>query len=428
MEIFISNDLLNPKELYLAKKLRSKKKFIVLTTSIHSVDEFKKIVLTKNLLFIYFIKLWNKYCFLISHPTNAVTNSDYINRAIHIQNPISFLLIKYFFSLKKLIPSIFMRFTNIFLLPFQVLRLKYFFYKRSKPDRVVYFDPVTVKNLDLWYYIIYFYFHPRYELIAVTRSWDNVFYAQFFSNADKYLFWSEEMMIDFQKTHQKKVKYELIGPYLFEEFQNVYFSVCNNESMIFSNFLGDSKQIKVGYACAFPDEHMAKLEIKFLEKLANECNRTNTHHEVIFFVRGYPNHSKSFYENLLSSGSRILIADFENPMIDRYDDNHEKISFDSDLHKINFLANIDFFLSVATSFSIEAVLCNRPVIHFHLHADQEFREINSYIKTADHLKKYFKDTLLCVDNNKEFLEYISNVSTKKIMLQNGNLMAKKLGF
>ena len=59
----------------------------------------------------------------------------------------------------------------------------------------------------------------------------------------------------------------------------------------------------------------------------------------------------------------MIVTDFETKLIDRYSDSHERISLDSDAYKLEFLRNQRFFLSLATSFTIEAAIANSRIIH-----------------------------------------------------------------
>ena len=86
MDIFISNDLANKRELSLISKIFPKSKPIILTTSNYNIAEYKTLFKKKSKIFTSFFIFWSKLSFLLSHPTSANTNAHYIKRAPYITN------------------------------------------------------------------------------------------------------------------------------------------------------------------------------------------------------------------------------------------------------------------------------------------------------------------------------------------------------
>lgn len=421
MDIFISNDLANKRELFLISKIFPESKPIILTTSSYNIDEYKVISKNKSKIFTSFFIFWSKFSFLLSHPTSARTNAHYIKRAPYITNYFVRSFLDIFFKFKRTFPNLFLDFNKVLLIPFCYLYFLKFL--RPKFKRRVFFDPISVKNPDLWKFIIYFYFHPRYKLIGLVRSWDNPFYAQFFSFADEYYFWSTSMFDDFKKVHRKKVKYKIIGPALFNSFQEI----CNGISLP----LNQKKTINIGYACAFPEPRLAEVEIRLLEYFIHPITKSNINFKVN--LRGYPNLTKDFYKKIISNEKHVIVSDFETNPVDRYSDSHERISLDSDAYKLEFLKNQDFFLSLATSFTIEAALANSRIIHIPgaKLTNKEFckyKDILDYISTADHITKYFNNSLMLLKHPSELKELLDIKTDNQDYFNSNKQLLENLGF
>ena len=142
------------------------------------------------------------------------------------------------------------------------------------------------------------------------------------------------MFEDFQKVHRKRVRHKIIGPLLFNSFQEISKGILSP--------LNQKKGVNIGYACAFPEPALAEVEIRLLEYFIHPITSSNVNFKVN--LRGYPNLPKGFYQEIICNEKHVIVTDFETKLIDRYSDSHERISLDSDAYKLEFLRNQDFFL------------------------------------------------------------------------------------
>ncbi len=170
-----------------------------------------------------------------------------------------------------------------------------------------------------------------------------------------------------------------------------------------------NRPIAVGYAAAFGDEYLGKHEVNLLKTLAIEMGRQLPEYKLK--IRPYPTLGTDFYADLRTL-SNVEIVSISGTPVDRFGDGREVIRFGSSAERVDYLLSCDVFLSLATSFSIEAAICNLPIVHFLLANEERKTEsehqIFQRIDICDHLSEYFAKSLVCAKSYTEVAAYLKS--------------------
>jgi hypothetical protein len=218
-----------------------------------------------------------------------------------------------------------------------------------------------------------------------------------------------------QKMDWNKSQFKVIGPYPFDNFAYT----------TRTDLVGLNNSIYVGYACAFPDPIFQASEIEFIIKFSKCLEKLG----LKLLVRTYPSLPVDSYYQLLNESRNIEIHDLKSSTIDRYGDGREIIRF-SNVNDVSiFLERCRCFVSLSTSFTIEAALFNIPIYHFYLTKENRVNKFEKVlfdnVSIKDHILKYFNGHLKKCLSYDEIVHAILSASDTK---EQNLFFLKELGF
>lgn len=345
------------------------------------------------------LALWSKLAFFLCGVAPSRTNVEFPTRNLYIRNPAVRWLInalwqtKISTGLNQLLPA----FDTLFLLPIRIaLRLRGPRVRRAAQTRVsiVMIDALLVRNLPMWASALALRARGS-RLIGVIKSWDNPFYTQIFRSPDAFLTWSDAMIEDLRE-RQPGCSAPCLAwgarPFLpFIEYVESLEegAACNRPPKAVG-----TKRFTIGYAAAFSDHVLAQDEIGLLEDIATALRERLPFVSILF--RPYPTIDAHFHERL-TRHPNIEIMEIAGPAADRFGDGRERIFFGSPQEKVDYLRRCDVFLSMGTSFTIEAAIFGTPIAHFWLapntRTNGHQRRLFACIDISDHLERYFQGRL-----------------------------------
>lgn len=100
---------------------------------------------------------------------------------------------------------------------------------------------------------------------------------------------------------------------------------------------------------------------------------------------------------------------------------------DSVIEKVKFLKKCDAFISLGSSFSIEAALVDLPIVHFELQRNQRFqffeKELFERVDISDHFK-YFRKNLKTTNSYSDLINSIFDAALNKKKFSGKKLLSK----
>lgn len=378
------------------------------------------------------IFIWSKLCFLLARISTSQSDYNFPLRNMYTGTPLVRKLINVFWGVKRssVINGLLPRYETAFFFPFVVFyairRLPIFLkvknFRRAKKNRIFIHDSLAIRLVVFAPIISKLILNKEFR-VANVKSWDNPFYSQFCTNANAYLVWSKFMSETINYSHGVSVNSVAVwGARPFMPFVNE----CRRSVI---EWKLDSERIVIGYAAAFSEPIMAAYEIDWLLALSSYFSKENS--KIVIHVRPYPILKKSIYLKL-NGISNIVLQDIEGEITDRYGDGRELIKFGSNRERISYLSKCTCFLSLATSFSIEAAIFGLPVIQFkiteeNVYSDAE-RELYTRISISDHILEYFYTSFFCVDDFKSLAGAVECVRINKDKyIQKNSVLLSKVG-
>lgn len=381
MYYFLTNDINNPRLeyiIYSIEKYYSVKVIILNNLGINQINncgiEIKSInkkKLNPNIFIIF------RFVFFISKIAKSNFDKYFYKRNVYslqLLRPFINFLWKLKFFVNNYLPIynnvLFKFFKEI---PFEISDNK------IKSDDVFFIDSLLFRNADIIGEIKWL--SKNSKLISVVMSFDNPIYSQITVRCSEILVWSNEMKNQLLHFHpylcNQNVKINSVGSILFNpivkkinqiNLNNDYKNTCNN----------------IGYGCMFCDEYMLKYELDLIIYIANILSKQKMN----LLVRPYPSLAINLYEKLFSI-SNILIMRSSNKVNIR--NSRDGNLYDEILEsKIDFLKRCNWFLSLGTSLTIEAAICNLNILQINLNTDAKFwKEINKRNLMNDHIELYF---------------------------------------
>jgi hypothetical protein len=333
--------------------------------------------------------IWTKICYLICRIANSASDISFPSRNIYSGGKLVQRLTNLWWRIKllpvvnKLLPG----YDWTYFAPVRLWQALACKRKLRRGARVIIHDSLILR-LGKFTSLISLTRRSGVHTVGNVKSWDNPFYTQFAAGADAYLVWSESMWQDVARVH--KMARRPIHVWGARPFYNFAHTV---ERLKVQPLLR-SEVLTVGYAAAFCDSVMVKHEVAVLVRIAAEFSRLAP--AVKILVRPYPILPVSEYADLVKCAN-VVMVDIQGPLMDRYNDGREFIRFGSDEERIDYLARCDCFLSMATSFTMEAAIFGLPIVHFFMRpadcttaSEHEFFE---RITISDHLDVYFNQGL-----------------------------------
>ena len=405
---FVTDDTRNHKNKTLIDllKIEFKDEINIISPSYSKKNQFglPQIFIKTNQRLKSFMFYWSKISFLISKIKNTSSDIYFPERNIYSGNSLIRFFINKLWRFKRLkfINEILPNYDSVLFFPLSFYRKKI----KSK-DRLFILDSLSIRYSSFSDFIKII-FNSKCEVLFNVASWDNPFYSQFFSEKQKYIVWSENMLIDIKKVHnidfENSNNYK-IGPYPFYSF----FSSRNNYKEI--NY---SNKLCIGYACAFCDSYMMNQEFLLINKIAKKLSDLN----VTLLIRPYPSIPIEEYQLITLNENVILYEPKKIAYVDRFGDGREKIFFSSDEERHDYNNSYDIFLSIATSFTIESAIDRKPIIQLYLDKDERNeifeKEVFLRFDISDHLKKYYLKNIKIVRTFNEFNGVIKKLLKKII--------------
>lgn len=417
---YLTEDVNNLKELNEIEYLTRVGRVVVVSADFNKtrIEGVKTLILKpQSSRILYLSIIWSKICYLLCHIPKSATDREFPSRNLYSGTKLVRKLVNLIWRI-KLFPQV-----NRFLLTFDVLyfapyylwawlrgiakvRRKSFFHRVIVHDslalRLTKFSPMIVQAR-----------RSGVQTIANVKSWDNPFYAQFVTRADGYFVWSQSMWQDIQNVHNiDNRNVHVWGARPFFKFTQAL-AASNTKTKV------EDGRLIIGYAAAFCDPIMVKHEISVLLKISSEIERALP--DATICVRPYPIIPISDYD-ALRAASNIELIGIKGELTDRYGDGGEFIRFGSNEERIEYLSKCDCFLSMATSFTIEAALFGLPIVHFFLQSDlwKSPGELSFFqrIEISEHITDYFVKDLTTAETYEELSNLLSaasqNRSTYKI--------------
>jgi len=371
--------------------------------------------------------IWMNVCRMLSRAPDTEENHYFAKRNVYGKSKILRFIVNSIWIVKRVhwVDRMFPRFEQVFFLPFKVWL---FFSSRSlsahsgKRSRVVVFDPVLVKLGALTPFLVWAKKNEM-KTIANVKSWDNPSFPQFTGQVDGFLVWGEPMWADLQK--QQRLNNRNICAWGARQFIK-FFSLVEQEKH--RQPPAKSGKLVIGYAAAFGDSIMARFEVKLIQTLAKRIEQDNP--DAVILFRPYPAAPAEYFESLAGSHN-VIMKNIEGNKIDRFGDGREFISFGSERERLNYLQSCDCFISLATTFTIEAAIAGIPIIHLFL--DSKSRQntaekrVFERIEITDHLIKYYNGSLQTAHNYDEVNTRLHELRNSSKNTEAGKRLLQQLG-
>lgn len=255
---------------------------------------------------------------------------------------------------------------------------------RAKPVRIARVEPspkdifladlLLFRNYELIRELKWLSSHCR--LFSVVMSFDNPIYTQIMHKVENIFVWSGNMQNSLLHIHPyiKESQTTIVGSLLFSG---------NVVKSIRSKFV-ESTDNTVAYGCMFCDRLMLRYELELIKKIAATLMELG----LTLIVRPYPSLDLSEYHSLLEINNIKLIRE-STQVIDR-ETPDGKLFDESVKSKVQFLSSASWFLSMGTSFTIEAAICNMRILQIDLLSDEKWwMEIKKRLDISDHLDIYY---------------------------------------
>jgi hypothetical protein len=245
--------------------------------------------------------------------------------------------------------------------------------------------------------------------------------VQFDSSADFYLVWSEFMAGILERTHKiARSKCISWGPNILKNFYNLKANFVNYDNNL-------NNKITIGYAAAFGDDIVSIAEFRFICNLSKYLNNNGL--QCKFLFRPYPTIKPDFLMQEVAIDCNVSISTIESIEVDRFGDKREFIKFGSPEERMHFLISCDLFLSIGTTFTLEAAINQSKIIHLFIPkikrktADEELI-FNRIEITCDHFHDYFDECLVYCDS----VEYLKKIIIDRLNVnQNLDKLMYRIG-
>lgn len=256
------------------------------------------------------------------------------------------------------------------------------------------------------------------QRVANVRSWDNPYYLQFDSTADRYLVWSAFMAHTISASqHGLTLDAVAWGPNILKNFYE--------PSSRYSRTNG-AGALTIGYAAAFGETTAGLAEFRLIGKIANFLNSNGVRCKILY--RPYPTVATELFL-AHQEGDAVELCGIDANIVDRYGDGRELIRFGTPQEKKRFLDSCDLFLSLGTTFTLEAIIHGAPVIHYFLPAEKrqsadEHLIFNRVEITCDHFDSYFAH---CVEYITTAAELIASIHKMRSSASDHEELLSRIG-
>lgn len=375
--------------------------------------------------------LWSKVCYLLGYIAKTKSDREFTVRNVYSGNKLVRTLvnlawkIKIFPPINKLLP----KYDTLYFAPFVITQM--FFGKKRKESaykRIVVHDALIVR-LNKFPNFVANARANHVPTIGNVKSWDNPFYSQLATKVDGYLVWSESMWKDVQHVHSIKNKF--VHAWGARPFYQYHQGLQRFKSdPVASNAIPLLNSLVIGYAAAFCDELMAQHEIQLLKKISQHLEKSIP--DAVLLIRPYPIIPLEFYLEL-GQCKNVKLVDIGGS-VTKYDDGKKlyEHKVGSDVERLDYLSKCNCFLSIATSFTIEAAMFELPIVHFYLEPEdcktEDEVKFFERIVISDHLIEYFNRELLLSRNYEELISNFQLVKNNKSdVLKSSENLLRRMG-
>lgn len=360
--------------------------------------------------------LWSKACYFFCKIAKTKSDQEFTVRNVYSGNTLIRSLVNLAWKIKVLRPvnSLLPTYDALYFFPF-ILFQKIFEKKKSEGNfkRLVVHDSLALR-LNKFPGFVAFARANNIPTIGNIKSWDNPFYSQLSIGVDGYLVWSESMWRDVQAVHGLSEKFiHVWGARPFYQFHQGLKKFKSEHTALKSDAI--EGPLVIGYAAAFCDELMGRHEINVLKVIAAQLEKNIP--TATLLIRPYPIIPLSFYSEL-GQFKNVKLVEIGGE-VTKYDDGKKQYEhrIGSDLERFEYLSMCNCFLSIATSFTIEAAMFGLPIVHFYLgpkdrNSESEM-EFFKRIEISDHLIEYFNNELVFSSNYEELIANLKLVESGK---------------
>ncbi len=339
--------------------------------------------------------LWSRFIYLFARIVNSQHSRLFPKRNIYSGGRITRTVVKFlwFFKTRRVLRRVFPLYESLFFFPFFMDK------GRLKGDnRIFLYDALIFRNCALAK-LVHQVRKSDVEEYALVTSWDNPFYGQLCTKSRGYICWSVAMKNDIEHVHDfsmanRKLLY--YGAFPFQKFQ-----LTRRRKSLKTL----SSPVVLGYACSFCDDVQMYEELELLNTISEEIAKSGLEFQIL--LRGYPSIPRQKYLEADLHENITLYHAKDTSYIDRFGDGRERIMFSTDEERHFYLAQCDFFLSLATSFSIEAAIDNVPIIHIYYpkweRQTKSENQVFTKIDLSDHIRAYFESTLTTVSSPQDLV-------------------------
>ena len=357
------------------------------------------------------LQSWARMSFLLCRVGQGEIDRRFPERNLFTGGALFRRMVNSFWSIKSapLISRLLPNYSSLFFSPFRIAQL----WRHPKAharryQRVVVFDSVLNRVA---------HFAPFIEsqrqrgavLVANVKSWDNAFYARLATEADGFLVWSPSIWQDLQNTHRlRSSRYIAWGARSFFDFQ------AQSPAISAVRPRASDAPFTLGYAAAYAHPRMAYREAQVIAEVSRQLQLRWPGMRLLF--RPYPTLNPEVYE-VLRSTPGVEIHCIEGAPQDRFGDGREVIRFGSSAEKLAFLEKCDVYLSLATSFTFEAMLVGCPILQLalapsHRQSTAE-KEIFRWVDISDHLQSYFMRELPLAHSYADVVAHLQQLEVLK---------------
>lgn len=360
--------------------------------------------------------LWSKACYFFCKIAKTKSDQEFTVRNVYSGNTLIRFLVNLAWKIKILRPinSLLPTYDALYFFPF-VLFQKIFGKKKSEGSyrRLVVHDSLALR-LNKFPCFVAFARANKIPTIGNVKSWDNPFYSQLSIGVDGYLVWSDSMWKDVQAVHGVPEKFiHVWGARPFYQFYQGLKKFKSEHNTVKTNTV--QGPLVIGYAAAFCDELMGRHEINVIKVIATHLEKNIP--SATLLIRPYPIIPLVFYSELAQFKNVNLVE--IGGEVTKYDDGKKQYEhrIGSDLERFEYLSKCNCFLSIATSFTIEAAMFGLPIVHFYLEpedrkSDSE-KEFFKRIEISDHLIEYFNKELVLSSNYEDLVSNLGLVENGK---------------
>ncbi|MGZ3769091.1 MAG: hypothetical protein ACXVCP_07105 [Bdellovibrio sp.] len=375
--------------------------------------------------------VWSKLSYLLGGIAETSSDKRFTDRNVYTGNKVvryfvnALWKVKVFPFINKLLPT----YDSVYFAPIKVGHAIFGKKRRQGRYKRIVFHDSLVFRLNRFPQFVANARVNKIKTVANVKSWDNPFYSQFSTGADGYFVWSDSMWLDVKHVH--KIKNKFVHVWGARPFYKFYeglrkFREEGNQVVRISH----GQELVIGYAAAFCDEVMGRYEISLIKAIAKKLKAELPAARILF--RPYPVLPLTFYSDLLECDN-ITLVEIEGDSV-RYDNGIvvTSLRIGSDTERFSYLQKCDCFLSMATSFTIEAAIFGLPIVHFCLPPEkwQTEDEIEFFkrIYISDHLLEYFCKDLLLANGYSELVEKMKELlPLKNEMVDMSNKLLNRMG-